>query len=107
MFSIAARCTGHAQTRQRSGPAVPDDAVVIENLLELGGGGTGLSGCEIRLSTNVGWIEAGEIAYKQKLPVLDGWQGRLQAVDRGRRIFVVECQLRLNRGQPKRLHLRY
>jgi hypothetical protein len=46
--------TCHAQTRQRSGPAVPDDAVVIENLLELGGGGTGLSGCEIRLSTNVG-----------------------------------------------------
>jgi hypothetical protein len=28
--------------RQRSRPAVPDDAAVIENLLELGGGSTAL-----------------------------------------------------------------
>src|SRR5208282_4374294 len=35
-------CASHSQMRQRSRPAVPDDAVVVENLLELGGGGTAL-----------------------------------------------------------------
>jgi hypothetical protein len=34
--------TSHSQTRQRSRPAVPDDASVVENLLKLGGGGAAL-----------------------------------------------------------------
>ncbi len=36
----------HSQMRQRSRPAVPDDAAVVENLLKLGGGCTALSGCQ-------------------------------------------------------------
>ena len=36
--------------RQRSRPAVPDDAAVVENLLELGGCGTALPGCQVCLS---------------------------------------------------------
>ena len=44
--------TRHAQTRQRSRPAVPDNAAVVENLLELGGGSVELSGCEIRLQAD-------------------------------------------------------
>jgi hypothetical protein len=37
-------CTGHAQMRQRSRPAVPDDPAVVENLLKLGGGRSAVSG---------------------------------------------------------------
>src|SRR5271168_408221 len=36
--------TGHSQMRQRSRPAVPDDAAVVENLLKLSGGFVALSG---------------------------------------------------------------
>jgi hypothetical protein len=36
--------TSHSQTRQRSRPAVPDDAAVAENLLKLDDGSTALSG---------------------------------------------------------------
>ena len=64
----------HAQMRQGSRPAVPDDAAVVEDFLELGGGCAALSGREIRLAANVGRIEAGDIVHKRNLPVLDGWQ---------------------------------
>src|ERR1700722_1973307 len=37
----------HSQMRQRSRPAVPDDAAVVENLLKLNGGRTALSGCKV------------------------------------------------------------
>jgi hypothetical protein len=37
-------CTSHSQMRQRSRPAVPDDAAVVENLLKFGGGSGALSG---------------------------------------------------------------
>src|SRR5271155_1026595 len=36
--------TSHSQVRQRSSPAVPDDAAVVENLLKLGRGSVALSG---------------------------------------------------------------
>ena len=51
----------HSQTCQRSCPAVPDNAAVVDNLLELGGSLLALSGCQVCLSTNVGGIEAGDI----------------------------------------------
>src|SRR5579864_6126406 len=92
--------------RQRSRPAVPDDAAVVEDLLKLGDGGTALSGCEIRLTVDVGWIEAGQIGNKRNLPVLDWRRGSLQVIDRGSPIFAVERQLCPNRRQPERLHLR-
>ena len=47
--------------RQGSGPAVPDDAAVVENLLELGGCFFALSSREIRFAANVSGIQAGEI----------------------------------------------
>src|SRR6202022_1791480 len=34
--------TSHSQSRQRSRPAIPDDAAVVENLLKLGGGSAAL-----------------------------------------------------------------
>jgi hypothetical protein len=37
--------TSHSQVRQRSRPAVPDNATMIENLLKLGGSSPTLSGC--------------------------------------------------------------
>jgi hypothetical protein len=37
--------TSHAQMRQRSRPAVPDDPAVVENSLELSGSSTALPGC--------------------------------------------------------------
>ncbi len=58
--------------RQRSGPAVPDDAAVVEDLLKLGGGFFALSGCQICLAANVHVIQAGNIGDEVNLPQLDG-----------------------------------
>jgi hypothetical protein len=62
----------HSQMHQSSGPAVHDDAAVVENFLELGSGSGALSGCEISLTTNVCWIEAG-------IPKFDGWRSGFSA----------------------------
>ena len=53
---------GHAQMRQSSRPAVPDDAAVVEDLLELGCRFLALSRRQVRLPANVGWIQAGNLA---------------------------------------------
>jgi len=45
--------TRHAQMRRGSRPAVPDDAAVVQNFLELAGGGTALSGFEVGLPARV------------------------------------------------------
>ena len=57
---------------QRSRPAVPDNAAVVENLLKLGGGGFALSGCQVCLSAHIHMIEAGNIVDELNLPQLDG-----------------------------------
>jgi hypothetical protein len=49
----------HAQMRQRSRPAVPDDAAVVDDLLKLGGGLFALSGSQVSLSARVHVVEAG------------------------------------------------
>jgi hypothetical protein len=56
--------TSHSQMRQRSCPAVPDDAAVVKNFLKFGGGFLALSSSEIRLAANVCRIEAGKISDK-------------------------------------------
>ena len=60
--------TSHSQMRQRSRPAVPDYAAVVENPRKLGGSRAALSGCQIRLTANVCWIEAGKIGEESDLP---------------------------------------
>jgi hypothetical protein len=62
--------TSHSKMLQRSCPAVPDDAAVIENLLKLGSGSAALSGCKVYLSANVGRIEAGNVVDKHDLTQL-------------------------------------
>src|ERR1700726_5004574 len=91
--------------RQRSRPAIPDDAAVVEDFLELGGGRTALSGCQICLSAYIHVIEAGNVVDKRNLSQLDGGSSSLQGSQRRSRVLFVQCQLRLNRRQPKRLHL--
>src|SRR4029077_11124388 len=49
-FRLQSIPTSHAQMRQRSRPAVPHDAAVIENLLKLGGGSAALPGGQVRFS---------------------------------------------------------
>jgi hypothetical protein len=49
-FRLEGVGTSHSQIRQCSGPAVPDDPAVVENLLKLDGGSTALSCCQVRLS---------------------------------------------------------
>src|SRR5580693_2074215 len=48
----------HSQMRQRTCPAIPDDAAVVENLLKLGGGRAALSGCQVCFSAYIHVIEA-------------------------------------------------
>src|ERR1035438_9847985 len=91
--------------RQRSRPAVPHDAAVVDDFLEFGGSGTALSGCQVCLSTNVRRIEAGNIVDEPNLPQLDGGSSSLQVSEGRSRISFVQRQLRLNCRQPKRLHL--
>jgi hypothetical protein len=50
--------TSHAQMRQGSRPAVPDNAAVIDDLLKLGGSSAAMSGCQVCLSTHIHVIEA-------------------------------------------------
>ena len=94
-----------AQMRQRSRPAVRDDAAVVDDLLKLGGGSGTLSGCQVCFPTHKNWIEAGNIGDEPNLPQLDGRGSSLQVRQGENRILSVQRQLRLNRGQPKRLHL--
>ena len=64
-----------------------------------------LSSRQICLSANVHVIEAGDIVDERHLSQFDG-RSSLQSVQGGSRISSIQCQLCLNRGQPKRLHLR-
>ena len=66
--------------RQCSRPALPDDAAVVEDFLELGGGFCALTGCEIRLAANVGVVEAGEVGDEGKSRQLSG-RSSLQITD--------------------------
>ena len=49
------------QMRQSSRPAVPDDPTMIENLLELVGGGRALSGSQVGLAAHIKRIQARDI----------------------------------------------
>src|ERR1017187_385495 len=91
--------------RQRSRPAVPGNAAVVENLLKLGGGSIALSGRQVCLSAYVHMIEAGNIEDERNLRQLDGCSS-LQSIQGGSRVLFIQRQLRLSRWQPKRLHLR-
>jgi hypothetical protein len=62
---------GHSQVRQRSRPAVPDDAAVVKNLLKLRSGSVALSGCQVCLSPHLHVIEAGNIVDEQNLSQFD------------------------------------
>src|SRR5208282_4326694 len=90
---------------QRSRPAVPDDPAVVEDLLKLGSGSTALSGCQVCLPAFIGWIEAGNIDDKLNFPQLDRGCS-MQSFQGESRILSSQRSLRLNRRQPKRLHLR-
>src|SRR5258708_36946423 len=62
--------TSHAQMRQRSSPAVPDDAAVVDDPLKLGGGSAALSGGQVCLSAYICRIEAGKIGDERHFPQL-------------------------------------
>src|ERR1035438_8316507 len=63
--------TSYAQMRQCPRPAVPDDAVVVENLLKLGCGFLALSCGQVCLSAHIHVIEARNIGDKRNLPQLN------------------------------------
>src|SRR6202040_227174 len=86
----------HSQMRQRSRPAVPDKAAVVENLLKLGSGGTALSGCQIGLTPHIHCVEAGGTGGERNLPQLNG-SSVLQLLDGPNRILPVQRQLPMNR----------
>src|SRR5271163_515008 len=92
--------------RQRSRPAVPDDAAVVDDLLKLGGSFFALTASEIGLAAYVCRVEAGDVGRGVDLAELDWSDDRLQIADGFGRVFPVECHLRTDRGQPERLHLR-
>src|SRR3984885_13832494 len=90
--------TGYAQMRQRSRPAVLDDAAVVDDFLKLGGRSGALSGCQVCLAAYIQMIEAGTGAGK-----LDRG-GSLQCCQGSSGVLLVQRQLRLNRWQATPLH---
>src|ERR1700675_3345088 len=90
--------------RQRSRPAVPDDPAMVENFLKLGGGSPALSGCQVCLSVYIHMVETGSVVDELNSPQLDGCRS-LHCIQGGSRILFIQRQLRMNRNQPKRLHL--
>src|SRR5580692_8551641 len=94
-----------SQRRQRSRPAVPHDAVVIDNLLKLSRGGSTLSVGQVCLTTQVRRIQARGIHDEGNVAQLNE-RSSLQGVQGGGRVLSVQRQLRVNRRQPERLHLR-
>src|ERR1700733_6961844 len=88
---------------QRSCPAVPDYAAVVDYLLKLGGGSVTLSGCQICFAANISRIQTGDIGDKYNLPVLQWRQRTLQHVDGTAWILAIQRQLRMNGRQPPRL----
>src|SRR5579864_7834661 len=104
-FRLQSVRTSYSEMRQRSRPAVPHDAAVVEYLLKLGGGSTALSGCQVRLSAYVHMIEARNIGDEPNLPQLDRGSS-LKSIQGGSRVLFVQRHLPLNRRQPQRLHLR-
>ena len=77
---------------QGSGPAVPDDAAVVENFLEFSGGGAALSSRQVSFSAHIDGVEAGEIQGKDDLSVLElraCLQRRLQRCDGPQRLLVL------------------
>jgi hypothetical protein len=57
---------------QGSRPAVPHDAAVIENFLKLYGSRPAIFREQIRLTANIGWIEAGSIVEESNQPEFNG-----------------------------------
>jgi hypothetical protein len=78
---------------------------VVENLLELGSSFLALSRRQVRLPANVGWVQARNLGDELDLPVLSGRHSTLQIFECLSRSLAVERQLRLDSGQPQRLHL--
>src|SRR5271167_2070576 len=89
---------------QSSRPAVPDNPVVVENFLEFDGGGTPLSRCKKRLPPYVNRIEARDVEDERNLPQLERVSSLGDLPGRNG-VSSIQRQLRLNRRQPKPLHL--
>ena len=58
--------TSQLQVRERSQRKVQDDAAVIEELLELGGGLLALARLLVRLTAHLGWIDGAEVLEGQR-----------------------------------------
>src|SRR6516165_377886 len=88
---------------QCSGPAVPDRAVVIKNLLKLGGSAGALPCGKVCISTYVCVIQTRIVDGEIDLAEL--YRRRPQGIERGIGSLVMECNLSLDRREPERLHL--
>src|ERR1700684_3815249 len=80
----------HAQARQSSRPAVPDDAAVVENFLKFGSSGVVLSRGQICLAPDVGRIKARNVNDECDLCQLNGRSGSLQFIKGVRRFLSIE-----------------
>ena len=89
-FSLQGVGTRHAQMRQRSRPAVPDDAAVVEDLLELGGSCVPCPAARYASPANVGWIKTGDLAEKEIAPNSMGGAATCRVIEDDRRILPIQ-----------------
>src|SRR5258707_10600476 len=89
---------------QRAGPAVPDDAAVVDDLLKFRRGFVAFPCRQVGLAANIHGIQTGNIVDELDLSEVDARRS-FEAIDGSRGILSVQLQLRLNRRQPERLYL--
>src|ERR1700730_9484100 len=92
--------------RERTGPAVPYQTAVVEDLLELLSRRRALTIREIALPAAVGGIETAQVRRVGDLAVFDGRGRSLQIADGLVSRLASESELRPDRRQPQRLDLR-
>jgi hypothetical protein len=58
----------YAQTRERSCPAVPEDAAVVENFLKFNDRGASLSACQVCFPPYINQIKTRKVVGEQNCP---------------------------------------
>src|SRR5208282_364062 len=103
-FELHGVRTRQSQMCQRSGPAVPDNAVVVDDFLKLSSCSFALPCRQVRPTPHIHGIKAGNIMDELNLPQFE-WQSNLQGSNGGGGVFSIQCQLCPRGRQPKRLNL--
>ena len=104
IFGLERVGASDTEVSERAGPAIPDDAGVVDDALKIGGGGGAIAGGEVRVGVGVGGVEAGDINDERNLANVEG-HGSFGDFYGGGGVVFVEGELSLDGGEPEGLNL--